>query len=180
MTRVKTFFESRKATVLVGALLFVVAVSATVPGAAVKRQATKTSMSFESLTGCHMHGPTQFCMAGSDEYQIVADSEATATQNPPSSYTDCHNHGSDTYCMNPSGGEVQVLGENASPSQTTAKETGSAKAEEITAVSNCHMHETSLYCMGPSSSEYYVQTTITNTEEYPAQLTSCHSHGEET
>jgi solute carrier family 39 (zinc transporter), member 1/2/3 len=34
--------------------------------------------------------------------------------------------------------------------------------------------------MGPSSSEYYVQTTITNTEEYPAQLTSCHSHGEET
>lgn len=34
--------------------------------------------------------------------------------------------------------------------------------------------------MGPSSSEYYVQTTITNTEEYPAQLTSCHSHGDET
>ncbi|KAH7004268.1 hypothetical protein EDB82DRAFT_45251 [Fusarium venenatum] len=180
MTRVKTFFESRKATVLAGALLFVVAVSATAPGAAVKRQATKTGMNFESLTGCHMHGPTQFCMAGSDEYQIVADSEATATQDPPSSYTDCHNHGSDTYCMNPSGGEVQVLGENASPTQTAAKETGSAKAEEITAVSNCHMHEASLYCMGPSSSEYYVQTTITNTEEYPAQLTSCHSHGEET
>lgn len=34
--------------------------------------------------------------------------------------------------------------------------------------------------MGPSSTEYYVQTTITNTQEYPAQLTSCHSHGEET
>lgn len=48
------------------------------------------------------------------------------------------------YCMNPSGGEVQVLGENASPAQTTAKETASAKAEKITAVSDCHMHETSL------------------------------------
>ncbi|KAI1035583.1 hypothetical protein LB504_005689, partial [Fusarium proliferatum] len=36
------------------------------------------------------------------------------------------------------------------------------------------------FCMGPSSSEYYVHTTVTNTEEYPAQLTSCHSHGEET
>lgn len=47
--------------------------------------------------------------------------------------------------MNPSGGEVQVLGENASPIQTTtAKETASAKAEKITAVSDCHMHETSL------------------------------------
>ena len=122
----------------------------------------------------------RFCMAGSDEYQIVAEASATATQDLPSSYTDCHNHGSDTYCMNPSGGEVQVLGENASATQTAAKETGSAKADKITAVSDCHMHETSLYCMGPSSSEYYVQTTITNTEEYPAQLTGCHSHGDET
>ncbi|KAF5664484.1 zinc-regulated transporter 1 [Fusarium heterosporum] len=165
---------------LLAAALFSVAVSATAPGA-VKRQATatatKTTLDFQSLTGCHMHGVTQFCMAGSDEYQIVA--EATATEDPPSSYTDCHSHGSDTYCMNPNGGEVQVLGENATPTQAT-KSTGSAKADEITAVSDCHMHETSLYCMGPSSSEYYVQTTITNTEEYPAQLTSCHSHGEET
>ncbi|KAJ4129813.1 high-affinity Zn(2+) transporter zrt1 [Fusarium equiseti] len=180
MARVKTFFQSRKASVLTGALLFVVAVSATAPGAAVKRQASKTESGFESLTGCHMHGPTQFCMAGSDEYQIVAEASATATQDLPSSYTNCHNHGSDTYCMNPSGGEVQVLGENASVTQTAAKETGSAKADKITAVSDCHMHETSLYCMGPSSSEYYVQTTITNTEEYPAQLTGCHSHGDET
>jgi zinc transporter 1/2/3 len=45
--------------------------------------------------------------------------------------------------MNPNGGEVQVLGENATPSQT-AKATASAKANEITAVSDCHMHETSL------------------------------------
>jgi zinc transporter 1/2/3 len=59
MARFKTFFESRKASILFGALLFVVAVSATAPGAAVKRQATKTEMGFESLTGCHMHGPTQ-------------------------------------------------------------------------------------------------------------------------
>ncbi|KAM0211342.1 hypothetical protein ACHAQI_005298 [Fusarium lateritium] len=168
---------ARTKNLLAAALLFG-AVSATAPEA-VKRQATatKTTLDIESLTGCHMHGVTQFCMAGSDEYQIV--SEATATEDPPSSYTDCHSHGSDTYCMNPNGGEVQVLGENATPSQT-AKATASAKADEITAVSDCHMHETSLYCMGPSSAEYYVQTTITNTEEYPAQLTSCHSHGEET
>lgn len=59
MARVKTFFQSRKAIVLTGALLFAVAVSATAPGAAVKRQASKTESGFESLTGCHMHGPTQ-------------------------------------------------------------------------------------------------------------------------
>ncbi|KAF4458093.1 hypothetical protein F53441_101 [Fusarium austroafricanum] len=181
MARVKTFFQSRPATMLVGSLLFVAAVSATAPGA-VKRQAsataTKTGMDFSSLTGCHMHGPTQFCMDGSDEYQIVL--EATATKDPPSSYTGCHSHGKDTYCMNPNGGEVQVLGQDATAPTRTAKETAAAKSEGITAVSDCHMHETSLYCMGPSSAEYYVQTTITNTQEYPAQLTSCHSHGDET
>ncbi|KAF5695306.1 zinc-regulated transporter 1, partial [Fusarium mundagurra] len=176
MARVKSFFESRRATMIAGSLLFVVAVSATANPGAVKRQAsataTKTGIDFESLTSCHMHGPTQFCMDGSDEYQIVL--EATMTKDPPSSYTDCHSHGSDTYCMNPNGGEVQVLVEGATATTNTAKETAAAKKEEITAVSDCRMHEASL------SSEYYVQTTITNTEEYPAQLTSCHSHGEET
>ncbi|ENH65164.1 Zinc-regulated transporter 1 [Fusarium oxysporum f. sp. cubense race 1] len=190
MARVKSFFESRRATMIAGSLLFVVAVSATANPGAVKRQAsataTKTSIDFESLTGCHMHGPTQFCMDGSDEYQMIL--EATMTKDPPTSYTDCHSHGSDTYCMNPNGGEVQVLVEGATATTQTAKETAAAKKDEITAVSDCHMHEASLrfvsnktsYCIGPSSSEYYVQTTITNTEEYPAQLTSCHSHGEET
>ncbi|KAJ4258785.1 high-affinity Zn(2+) transporter zrt1 [Fusarium torreyae] len=183
MARTKSFFESRRATMLAGALLFAVAVSASANPGAIKRQATetatatatKTGVDFESLTGCHNHGSTQFCMAGTAEYQIVPDAEATATEEPPSSYTDCHNHGSDTYCMNPNGtGEVQVLGEDATAPTQTAKETGSASADKITAVSDCHMHETSL------SSEYYVQTTITNTEEYPAQLTGCHSHGDET
>ncbi|KAI1039157.1 hypothetical protein LB505_007550 [Fusarium chuoi] len=56
----------------------------------------------------------------------------------------------------------------------------SATAETITAVTNCYTDEGSLFCVGPSSSEYYVETTITNTEEFPAQLTGCHSHEEET
>ncbi|EGU81899.1 hypothetical protein FOXB_07604 [Fusarium oxysporum f. sp. conglutinans Fo5176] len=180
MARVKSFFESRRATMIAGSLLFVVAVSATANPGAVKRQAsataTKTSIDFESLTGCHMHGPTQFCMHGSDEYQIIL--EATMTKDPPTSYTDCHSHGSDTYCMNPNGGEVQVLVEGATATTQTAKETAAAKKDEITAVR--FVSNKTSYCIGPSSSEYYVQTTITNTEEYPAQLTSCHSHGEET
>lgn len=71
----------------------------------------------------------------------------TTAQTRASPITAHHYHDSlsvSRYCMNPSGGEVQVLGENASPTQTAAKETGSAKAEKITAVSDCHMHETSL------------------------------------
>ncbi|KAL2691206.1 hypothetical protein Neosp_001587 [[Neocosmospora] mangrovei] len=181
MTRTGRICGSRPAVVFVGALLFAGIVSASINPGAIRRQATATSagaeasMDFKSLTGCHMHGATQYCMADSTEYQIVPEAaEATATEDPPSSYTACHNHGSDvqvlSYCMNPNGGEVQVLGENeAAPTQTAAKETGKSSAadtDKITAVTECHMHETSLYCMGPSSTEYYVQTTITNTEDY--------------
>ncbi|KAJ4323814.1 high-affinity Zn(2+) transporter zrt1 [Fusarium piperis] len=191
MTRTGRLCGSRPAVVFVGALLFAGIVSASINPGAIRRQATATSagteasMDFESLTGCHMHGTNQYCMADSTEYQIVPEAaEATATEDPPSSYTACHNHGSDVYCMNPKGGEVQVLAENeAVPTQTAAKETAKSAASDsakITAVTECHMHETSLYCMGPSSTEYYVQTSITNTEEFPAQLTDCHSHGEET
>ncbi|KAF5010753.1 hypothetical protein FDECE_3108 [Fusarium decemcellulare] len=190
MARTRSLCGSRPAVMLVGALLFVGIVSASINPGAVKRQATATAtktddggMDFESLTGCHMHGATQFCMADSTEYQIVAEADATATEDAPSSYTACHNHGSDVYCMNPNGGEVQVLAEDATAPSQTAKETGTSAGSdsaEVTAVSECHMHETSLYCMGPSSSEYYVQISVTNTEEYPAQLTDCHSHGEET
>ncbi|KAM0425439.1 hypothetical protein ACHAPT_009228 [Fusarium lateritium] len=190
MTRTSRFCGSRPVVVFVGALLFAGIVSASINPGAIRRQATATSaeaseasMDFKSLTGCHMHGTQQYCMADSTEYQIVPEAKVTATEDAPSSYTACHNHGSDVYCMNPNGGEVQVLAENEAVPTQTAKETGksaAADSDKITAVTSCHMHETSLYCMGPSSTEYYVQTTITNTEEFPAQLTDCHSHGEET
>ncbi|KAM5356831.1 hypothetical protein ACJ41O_003477 [Fusarium nematophilum] len=187
MARTRSLCGSRSAVLLMGALLFFGIVSASMNPGPVRRQATATAtaaeMDFESLTGCHMHGTVQYCMADSTEYQIVPEAEATATEEPPSSYTACHNHGTDMYCMNPNGGEVQVLGEDATAPSATAKETGGhsgSDSAEITAVSDCHLHETSLYCMGPSSTEYYVQTSITNTEEYPARLTDCHSHGDET
>ncbi|KAJ4255672.1 high-affinity Zn(2+) transporter zrt1 [Fusarium falciforme] len=153
MTRTGRICGSRPAVVFVGALLFAGIVSASINPGAIRRQATATSAGAEA----------------SMDFE---------------SLTGCHMHGTKHYCMNPNGGEVQVLAENeAAPTQTAAKETGKSSAadsDKITAVTECHMHDTSLYCMGPSSTEYYVQTTITNTEEFPAQLTDCHSHGEET
>ncbi|KAF5024864.1 hypothetical protein F66182_3103 [Fusarium sp. NRRL 66182] len=171
MARTKSLLQSRPATMLAGALLFVVAVSASASPGAVKRQATATStgQGFASLTGCHMHGPTQFCMAGPDEYEIVP-ADATATEEPPSSYTDCHAHGSDTcgtsipspsppsltlfrYCMNPNGGEVQVIAEGATQ---TAQETGASAtdaAEEEPAGEHCHFHAGVEHCVGAGEPE---------------------------
>ncbi|KAL6352417.1 hypothetical protein LRP88_14184 [Fusarium phalaenopsidis] len=139
MTRTGRICGSRPAVVFVGALLFAGIVSASINPGAIRRQATATSAGAEA----------------SMDFE---------------SLTGCHMHGTKHYCMNPDGGEVQVLAENeAAPTQTAAKETGKSSAadsDKITAVTECHMHETSLYCMGPSSTEYYVQTTITNTEDY--------------
>ncbi|CAM1505868.1 Fc.00g115050.m01.CDS01 [Cosmosporella sp. VM-42] len=169
---------------LVGAFLFVGIVSASVHVPARRQDATTTATktqesgpAFSSVTGCHFHGTIQYCLASGTEYQVVGD--ATGTVDQPSSYTGCHNHDSDTYCFAPTGdGEVQIIGAEETTPTSTAEETGSA-APEITAVTDCHMHETSVFCLADST-EYYIQTTITATEDVPAQFTGCHSHGEDT
>lgn len=68
MTRTGRICGSRPAVVFVGALLFAGIVSASINPGAIRRQATATSaeaeasMDFKSLTGCHMHGSTQYVL----------------------------------------------------------------------------------------------------------------------
>ncbi|KAK7418444.1 high-affinity Zn(2+) transporter zrt1 [Neonectria punicea] len=165
------------AAMLLGALLFVGIVSASM-NPIKRQQATTTTASdegFESVTGCHLHGTIQYCLADATEYRIVAD--ATATGDAPSSYTDCHNHGAETWCMSPSGGEVEVVDAEATVTAETASKTGSSSS--ITAITDCHLESSSVFCSA-GSTEYYVQTTVTATGDVPAQFTGCHSHGEET
>ncbi|KPM41389.1 hypothetical protein AK830_g5160 [Neonectria ditissima] len=163
------------AVMLVGALLFVGIVSASVK----RQETTAADEGFESVTGCHLHGTVQYCLADATEYRIVAD--ATATGDVPSSYTDCHNHGTATWCMSPSGGEVEVVDAEATATAETASETASetATSSSITAITDCHLESSSVFCSA-GSTEYYVQTTVTATGDIPSQFTGCHSHGDET
>ena len=41
------------------------------------------------VTGCHMHDTTQFCIVGSEEYEVTTPVDATTA---PDSYNGCHAH----------------------------------------------------------------------------------------
>lgn len=45
-----------------------------------------------AVTSCHPHGTVQYCMHGTNEYEVLV--TATATEELPASYTGCHAHGS--------------------------------------------------------------------------------------
>ncbi|KEQ86352.1 Zip-domain-containing protein [Aureobasidium pullulans EXF-150] len=143
-----------------------------------------------AITGCHMHGDTQFCFAGDAEYEVLT--TATATEELPSEYTGCHAHGADLFCFDPQGEEVEVVAEGAShdesaheghasatasPAVTSAAATGAAESVKVTALSDCHMHETQQFCMGPSATEYLMKIPATATQDLPSQYTGCHAHG---
>ncbi|THV91559.1 Zip-domain-containing protein [Aureobasidium pullulans] len=143
-----------------------------------------------AVTGCHMHGDTQFCFAGDAEYEVLT--TATATEELPSEYTGCHAHGADLFCFDPQGEEVEVVAEGAShdesaheghasatisPAVTSAAATGAAESVKVTALSDCHMHETQQFCMGPSATEYLMKIPATATQDLPTQYTGCHAHG---
>ncbi|KAH7013122.1 hypothetical protein EDB80DRAFT_863096 [Ilyonectria destructans] len=173
------------AVMMVGALLFVGIVSASMnPMRRQENSATTTASSsgeeLSSLTDCHLHGTVQYCLADATEYRILAD--ATATKDFPSSYTDCHAHSTETWCMSPSGGEVEIVGADATVTEdaasATASETGTSASLTITAVTDCHLESSSVLCTADST-EYYVQTTITVTSDVPAEFTGCHSHDTE-
>ncbi|KAL6408276.1 hypothetical protein AUP68_08131 [Ilyonectria robusta] len=175
---------SGPAVMVVGALLFVGIVSASMnPMRRQENSVTTTASSsgeeLSSLTDCHLHGTVQYCLADATEYRILAD--ATATEDFPSSYTDCHAHSTETWCMSPSGGEVEIVGADATvtdAASATASETGTSTGLTITAVTDCHLESSSVLCTADST-EYYVQTTITVTSDVPAEFTGCHSHDTE-
>ncbi|RSL40205.1 hypothetical protein CEP54_016170 [Fusarium duplospermum] len=103
----------------------------------------------------------------------------TGTDAAPKSYIRCHNHGTDTYCLVPSGGgEVQVINAEATITGNTNSEESGKKDANVTAVSDCHVSSSSLYCSAEST-VYYAQTSVTATEDIPAQFTGCHNHGDD-
>ncbi|KAI5240202.1 Zip-domain-containing protein [Aureobasidium subglaciale] len=143
-----------------------------------------------AITGCHMHGDTQFCFAGAAEYEVLT--TATATEELPSEYTGCHAHDTELFCLDPQGEEVEVIAEGTShgeesheehasrttsPAVTSTAATGAAQASQVTALTQCHMHETEQFCMGPSATEYLMKIPATATQDLPTQYTGCHAHG---
>ncbi|KAK6004467.1 hypothetical protein QM012_008329 [Aureobasidium pullulans] len=146
---------------------------------------TPVSSAPTAITGCHMHGNSQFCFAGNAEYEVLT--TATATGELPSQYTGCHAQGTEMFCFDSQGEEVEVVAEGgeshehasgtSSPAVTSATATDAAETPKVSALTGCHMHETQQFCMGPSATEYLMKIPATVTGELPTQYTGCHAHG---
>ncbi|KIW07394.1 hypothetical protein, variant [Verruconis gallopava] len=136
---------------------------------------TVTTTAITSVSGCHNHGATQFCLAGSYEYKVLT--TASSGQELPSAYFDCHYHGTSLYCLTGDGGEVELVAEGASAEKSHADTGAATPASGITAVTSCHSHGTTQYCQ-VGSDRYQVVATSSGTEAPTSQYTGCHSHGE--
>nr|ABH03462.1 zinc/iron transporter protein [Paracoccidioides brasiliensis] len=140
--------------------------------------------SSQSLSSCHTHGSTLFCV-GPDGTEVpvstsmtsmtpqTSQSNITTTTGAPqtTAITSCHTHGPKTFCVEGNGDEVEVsaLGTPTSPvpSQYT----------------NCHTHGPDRFCVGASGDEVKVlmpsQTSGAGQHGGHGQgmQQSCHFHG---
>lgn len=112
------------------------------PGQTNSTQATSTSAGHAhnggaSITGCHFHGTTQYCV-DSNGVEGVVEGGPTATGSAvPSQYTGCHQHGDDTYCLAEDGEEVEFVAEEEGESHESHEghNSTSASAAESTSSS---------------------------------------------
>ncbi|KAJ4984247.1 zip zinc transporter [Stagonosporopsis vannaccii] len=115
----------------------------TITATATITQAGSAAPKITAVSDCHPHGTVNWCMAGTEEYQI---SGPTATEEFQAQYTDCHTHGTETYCVDDAGEDVKVLIESTegdSHAEETAEEP--AGSEE-----HCHFHAGVEHCVGGS------------------------------
>ncbi|KAF1848755.1 Zip-domain-containing protein [Cucurbitaria berberidis CBS 394.84] len=107
--------------------------------------------SITAVSECHPHGTVNWCMAGTEEYQVVG---PTKTEAMESKYTDCHSHGIKTFCVDASGEDVELLIDSAGKEETThTDEHDSSSHEPAGAEEHCHSHAGVEHCVGGESQE---------------------------
>ncbi|KAH6644300.1 ZIP zinc transporter-domain-containing protein [Boeremia exigua] len=115
----------------------------TVTATATVTQGSSAAPQITAVSDCHAHGTVNWCMAGTEEYQI---SGPTATEEFQAQYTDCHTHSAETFCVDDAGEDVQVLVESAEEDshseETTEEPAGSGE--------HCHFHAGVEHCVGGS------------------------------
>ncbi|KAI9681511.1 MAG: hypothetical protein M1817_002795 [Caeruleum heppii] len=149
--------------------------------------AQSSSSSSASLSDCHQHGATQYCVLPNGEETAITTSGIPAATAPSqvvasptaaaqsTAVTDCHLHESATYCVDGNGQEVEVSG------------TGTVTGEPAAQYTDCHPHgNEGLYCSDPDGAEVLVSAKTedasdgSNSEAAESNLESggqtCHYH----
>ncbi|KAH7409898.1 ZIP zinc transporter-domain-containing protein [Phaeosphaeria sp. MPI-PUGE-AT-0046c] len=112
---------------------------------------TASTASITAVSDCHPHSTVNWCMVGTDEYQIVG---PTRTQDFQAQYTDCHTHpGSGLYCVDNAGEDVKILVDTQEASGHDESPDGHnhASEEPAGAGEHCHDHAGIPHCVGGSN-----------------------------
>lgn len=81
------------------------AIAASVSASGTASPAKHGNASGASVTGCHLHGETLFCVDSASNEGYITPAPSSA----PLSLTGCHAHGSATYCLDSSNDEFQFV-----------------------------------------------------------------------
>ncbi|KAG0159088.1 hypothetical protein PDIDSM_6608 [Penicillium digitatum] len=111
-----------------------------------------TSAQTSSITGCHTHGSSIYCIDG-EGHEVLVSATSTPTTGVPAQYTGCHSHGSQSYCIDEDGNDVLIQGEETEAE--TEDSHGEHDHEEASseAKQNCHFHAGVEHCVGEGQSE---------------------------
>ncbi|KAJ5500136.1 hypothetical protein N7453_009187 [Penicillium expansum] len=100
-----------------------------------------TSAQTSSVTGCHTHGSSIYCIDG-EGHEVLVSATSTPTTGVPAQYTGCHSHGSESYCMDGDGNDVLIQEEETETESGTEDSQSEDAHEESSseATQNCHFH----------------------------------------
>ncbi|KAK3687097.1 high-affinity Zn(2+) transporter zrt1 [Vermiconidia calcicola] len=101
---------------------------------------TTTSEEITEVTSCHLHGDTQYCFAGDEEYEVVDGPDAASA---PDHYDDCHAHEEELHCTG-DGLDMTLAAaatdEHTSEGATESEGEGEAGTESAQEGVSCHFH----------------------------------------
>ncbi|KAJ5130280.1 uncharacterized protein N7515_006319 [Penicillium bovifimosum] len=131
-----------------------------------------TSAQTSSVTGCHSHGSSIYCIDG-DGHEVLVSATSTPTTGVPAQYTGCHSHGSESYCVDSDGNDVLIQEEEtATGTESEHNHSGHDEHEHNEhghdehghdeheheesssgAKQNCHFHAGVEHCVGEGESK---------------------------
>ncbi|KAJ5789720.1 uncharacterized protein N7518_006731 [Penicillium psychrosexuale] len=111
-----------------------------------------TSAQSSSVTGCHTHGSSIYCIDG-DGQEVLVSASSTPTTGVPAQYTGCHSHGSQSYCMDGDGNDVLIQAEGTESETETEDSEDDQEESSSEASQNCHFHAGVEHCTSTGASE---------------------------
>ncbi|KAJ5774154.1 hypothetical protein N7457_009050 [Penicillium paradoxum] len=153
-----------------------------------------TSAQTSSITSCHSHGSSIYCIDG-DGDEVLVSATSTPTTGVPAQYTGCHSHDSESYCVDADGNDVLIQKEETEAESETEhnhdhdehsedeehehehehehEDEHEHEHEESSngAKQNCHFHAGVEHCVGEGESEGRSESSCTtNARDYDVPL----------